>query len=106
MLNSLPVGSSNEQVSAAGIRFVVAIAYRRRPSSPLGRSVGPFHVDQESQCGSLSCQEPFMGKKLYVGNLSYSADSSDLEQMFSRHGTVQSAEDIMDRLTNRTIRVG
>jgi RNA recognition motif-containing protein len=27
-----------------------------------------------------------MGKKLYVGNLSYSVTSSDLEQMFSAHG--------------------
>jgi len=43
-----------------------------------------------------------MGKKLYVGNLSYSVDSSELEQMFSPHGTVQSAEVIMDRMTNRS----
>ena len=33
-----------------------------------------------------------MGKKLYVGNLAYSVSSSDLEQLFSAHGTVQSAE--------------
>jgi RNA recognition motif-containing protein len=33
-----------------------------------------------------------MGKKLYVGNLSYDTDSSSLEQLFSAHGTVQSAE--------------
>ena len=43
-----------------------------------------------------------MGKKLYVGNLSYDVTSSDLEQMFTPHGTVQSAEVIMDRMTSRS----
>src|SRR3954462_9905177 len=43
-----------------------------------------------------------MGKKLYVGNLSYGVDSSDLEQLFSAHGTVQSAEVISDRDTGRS----
>lgn len=43
-----------------------------------------------------------MGKKLYVGNLSYEVSSSDLEQLFSPHGTVQSAEVIMDRSTGRS----
>ena len=43
-----------------------------------------------------------MGKKLYVGNLSYDVDSSALEQMFAPYGTVQSAQVIMDRDTNRS----
>lgn len=43
-----------------------------------------------------------MGKKLYVGNLSYDASSSDLEQLFSQHGTVLSAEVIADRMTGRS----
>jgi RNA recognition motif-containing protein len=43
-----------------------------------------------------------MGSKLYVGNLSYGVTSSDLEQMFSQHGTVQSAEVIADRETGRS----
>jgi RNA recognition motif-containing protein len=43
-----------------------------------------------------------MGSKLYVGNLSYNATSSDLEQMCSAHGTVQSAEVIQDRDTGRS----
>src|SRR2546421_5736007 len=33
-----------------------------------------------------------MGKKLYVGNLSYSVTDSELEQMFAAHGTVESAQ--------------
>jgi len=43
-----------------------------------------------------------MGKRLYVGNLSYSVDSSELEQLFSQHGTVQSAEVVSDRMTGRS----
>jgi RNA recognition motif-containing protein len=43
-----------------------------------------------------------MGKKLYVGNLSYGVTDADLEQMFAAHGTVQSAQVIMDRDTGRS----
>src|SRR5438477_5062066 len=43
-----------------------------------------------------------MGSKLYVGNLSYNATGSDLEQLFSQHGTVTSAEVIADRDTGRS----
>jgi RNA recognition motif-containing protein len=43
-----------------------------------------------------------MGKKLYVGNLAYGVTDSDLEQMFAAHGTVQSAQVIMDRDTGRS----
>ncbi|MHB1034821.1 MAG: RNA recognition motif domain-containing protein [Pirellulales bacterium] len=43
-----------------------------------------------------------MGKKLYVGNLSYNVSSSDLEQLFAQFGTVQSAQVIQDRDTGRS----
>src|SRR5947199_4514222 len=43
-----------------------------------------------------------MGKRLYVGNLSYSVDSSELEQMFAQFGQVQSAQVIADRMTGRS----
>ncbi len=43
-----------------------------------------------------------MGKKLYIGNLGYDVSSSDLEALLSPHGTVQSAEVIMDRNTDRS----
>src|SRR5689334_23955182 len=43
-----------------------------------------------------------MGKKLYVGNLSYNVTDSDLEQLLAQHGTVQSAEVIQDRDTGRS----
>src|SRR5687768_7984807 len=43
-----------------------------------------------------------MGRKLYVGNLSYDVDSSQLQSLFEAHGTVQSAEVINDRDTGRS----
>src|SRR5438128_5541086 len=43
-----------------------------------------------------------MGKKLYVGNLTYGVTDSTLEQMFAAHGTVESAQVIMDRDTGRS----
>src|SRR5712691_1356784 len=43
-----------------------------------------------------------MGKKLYVGNLTYGVTDSTLAQLFGAHGTVQSAQVIMDRDTGRS----
>ncbi len=43
-----------------------------------------------------------MAKKLYVGNLSYDVDSTQLNEMFAAHGTVQSADIISDRETGRS----
>jgi RNA recognition motif-containing protein len=43
-----------------------------------------------------------MGKRLYVGNLDYGVTDSDLEKMFAAHGTVESAQVVMDRDTGRS----
>ena len=43
-----------------------------------------------------------MGKRLYVGNLSYSLMDNDLQQLFSATGTVVSAQVIMDRSSGRS----
>ena len=43
-----------------------------------------------------------MGRRLYVGNLSYQVSSSDLEALLSPHGTVESAEVISDRSTGQS----
>ena len=43
-----------------------------------------------------------MGKKLYVGNLPYTVTDSELQQMFEAHGSVTSAQVIMDRDTGRS----
>lgn len=43
-----------------------------------------------------------MGKKLYVGNLAFSVDSSALEQMFAPYGNVDSASVVTDRDSGRS----
>jgi RNA recognition motif-containing protein len=43
-----------------------------------------------------------MGKKLYVGNLSYNTDDSSLQAYFEAAGPVESARVITDRATGRS----
>lgn len=43
-----------------------------------------------------------MGKKLYVGNLSYGLTDSDLLKIFEPYGAVESVQIIMDRDTGRS----
>jgi cold-inducible RNA-binding protein len=43
-----------------------------------------------------------MGKKLYVGNLSYDMNDAGLQELFAAHGTVDSAQVIMDRDAGRS----
>mgnify|MGYP001597923966 FL=1 len=43
-----------------------------------------------------------MGKKLYVGNLPFSATDQVLSQIFANSGTVESAKIISDRDTGRS----
>src|SRR4051794_33298014 len=43
-----------------------------------------------------------MGKKLYVGNLTYGVTDSDLQRLFEAHGTGTSAQVIVDRDTGRS----
>lgn len=68
---------------------------------------GPFLFDPESQTwvnvahprsrGSLK-----VGKKLYVGNLSFSVTNADLEDLFAPYGEVRSAQVVEDRQTGRS----
>ena len=43
-----------------------------------------------------------MGKKLYVGNLSFGITEESLQQLFAQAGTVESATVITDRATGRS----
>jgi RNA recognition motif-containing protein len=43
-----------------------------------------------------------MGRKLYVGNLPYSATEESLSAKFSEHGTVESVKVITDRDTGQS----
>ncbi len=42
-----------------------------------------------------------MGKRLYVGNIPFSATEEDLREAFSAHGNVSGVDVIMDRETGR-----
>lgn len=61
---------------------------------PESQNAGHVHLEID--------KESLVAQKLYVGNLSYNISSSDLEQLFAQHGTVRSAEVIMDRTTGRS----
>jgi RNA recognition motif-containing protein len=43
-----------------------------------------------------------MGRRLYVGNLTYATTDAALRQMFEAHGAVTSAQVIVDRETGRS----
>jgi RNA recognition motif-containing protein len=43
-----------------------------------------------------------MGKKLFVGNLTFSTPSADLEALFAQVGTVESATVVTDRDSGRS----
>src|SRR5215468_6167344 len=84
---------------------LIGILMRFQPSLLAGHHVGPFFRGPEGFGGptrSSSHRSCMVGKKLYCGNLSYNVSSSDLDQLFSQFGTVQSAEVINDRDTGRS----
>ena len=43
-----------------------------------------------------------MGKKLYVGNLTYAVTHADLQEWFTAFGTVKSAQVVQDRAMGRS----
>ncbi len=43
-----------------------------------------------------------MPKKIYVGNLPFTTDEQELEQLFGQHGSVSSAKVVTDRDTGRS----
>lgn len=43
-----------------------------------------------------------MGKRLYVGNLSYNTTEDALKEIFAQHGTVESVSILMDKFSGRS----
>ena len=43
-----------------------------------------------------------MGRRIYVGNLAYAVGSDQLRALFAPHGTVASADVVMDRDTGQS----
>src|SRR3954469_7476256 len=70
----------------------------------MGFVQAPFFSTLKASCGSVKppSGSSILAKKLYVGNLTYAVNESDLEALFSQFGTVQSAQIIVDRDTNHS----
>jgi RNA recognition motif-containing protein len=64
----------------------------------------PFSLDPESdeRVGKPRTRNFRVGKKLYVGNLTFGVSNADLEALFAPFGSVQSAQVIQDRETGRS----
>ena len=69
---------------------------------PVGHDAN--HIPTHSAaCGHpIFLKGPIIGKKLYVGNLSYATRDDDLQQLFSQHGGVVSASVMTDRDSGRS----
>src|SRR5258707_5744415 len=62
----------------------------------------PMGASRPNGTGDGQARSEAMGRKLYVGNLAYGVKDSDLQDLFSAHGTVDTAQVIMDRDTGRS----
>lgn len=50
----------------------------------------------------ITLQEAQMGKKLYIGNLSFNVDDQELSDLVSQYGNVESARIVTDRESGRS----
>ena len=84
--------------------FLIRSMLLPRLIHPKGFDRSLFLLDPESipRVVKLSFRSSIVGKKLYVGNLTYNVNESDLEALFTPFGSVQSAQVIVDRDTNRS----
>jgi RNA recognition motif-containing protein len=97
------VGFVRREDSRSGF-FPQAATFLASAPNFLGRNEGHFHRDPESKMRVAEAQQTgdLMGKKIYVGNLSYDVTDATLQTMFAPHGNVQSAQVIIDRETGRS----
>jgi RNA recognition motif-containing protein len=54
------------------------------------------------QLNVLIDEEDDMAKRLFVGNLAYSVTDTQLQELFERHGVVESVKVISDKTTGRS----
>jgi RNA recognition motif-containing protein len=54
--------------------------------------------DRERRCAT---EVQVMGRKLYVGNLPYEVGETELQELFARAGSVESAKVMRDQMTGR-----
>ena len=85
------VGWSDDRVELLALPDPVAASPLSYPPNGLQRKLLLLDPESVPRVVSLSLGSSIVGKKLYVGNLTYNVNESDLETMFSQFGTVQSA---------------
>ena len=97
------VGWSDDRVAPLALPDPVPAPLPRLPAHRASPEA-PFFSTLKASRGSslLSFRSLILAKKLYVGNLTYNVNESDLEALFTPFGTVQSAQIIVDRDTNRS----
>ena len=95
------LSSHDASVGAISRRSIPGRLVKRSPGGVPGAE---FVAESENlpELWQILSEAAQMGKKLYVGNLPYSVSDSDLQQMFAAHGSVVSAQVIMDRDTGRS----
>jgi uncharacterized membrane protein YgcG len=72
---------------------------------PLGgpATLVPFVRPGKHKLGSVQfLRSSIVGKRLYVGNLSFNVTSQALEELFAQFGNVESAQVVQDRDTGRS----
>jgi RNA recognition motif-containing protein len=70
--------------------------------SARGLRIGPHSIGRwTGRVGSFDPEKESVVKKLYVGNLPFSATDAEIEQLFGQHGKVGSVALINDRETGR-----
>src|SRR5882672_8071868 len=62
---------------------------------------GQNEISEKQSC-NLSIGEKNMGSKIYVGGLPFATTDAELQQVFSAHGSVESARVITDKFTGRS----
>src|SRR5262249_25579590 len=82
-----PIGTAREAEKRGGLRSPYLMRFEW-PSQPPPRGGGG--------------EKRTMGKKLFVGNLSFDTTSADLEALFAQIGSCESAAVITDRTTGRS----
>jgi hypothetical protein len=79
--------------------------FSHRLSTWWARHSGPFLSTRNDVLGRKFrrlLRSWYVGKKLYVGNLSYGVTNANLEELFAPFGAVRSAQVIQDRDTGRS----
>ena len=90
------------------VSFARVFTFRvlRRPAlnvgnPPKANKIAPKGKAEKKQV-ALQHTSNHMATKLYVGGLPYSTSQDELQNAFSKAGTVTSANIIMDKMTNRS----